>query len=247
MKKLLSIALCLVMILTAVAVPASAYAASVGQVKSVKVVKTTTSSVSLKWKKVKGATGYQVYYSTKKKKGYKKAKTIKKGKTVKVTIKKLKSNKKYYFKVRALKKKKKGKYSKVVAGKTKAVAKKPSTKPVTPSKPDTPVTPTDPTDPTNPDDKSRSVKINVVVPAKGANTDTLEFYINDSLVNTQNIALDGGTYSYTSSQKYEGSVSVKIKLVNENYEESKTINANNKSVDFRIESDAIDNQSGGRD
>lgn len=45
---------------------------------------------------------YQVYYSTKKNKGYKKAATINSSKG-KVTVKKLKSKKKYYFKVRCSK------------------------------------------------------------------------------------------------------------------------------------------------
>lgn len=103
-----------------------------GKVKGLKVVKITTSSVTLKWKKPKRAKGYQIYYSTQKTKGYKKAKTINKGTTVKATVKNLKSNKKYYFKVRAVNKKKTGKFSKPVAAKTKAKKKK-TTKPDTPT------------------------------------------------------------------------------------------------------------------
>ncbi|MCQ4636615.1 hypothetical protein NE619_07725 [Anaerovorax odorimutans] len=73
------------------------------------------SSTSIKntWNKVKGAKGYEVYRSTKAKGKYKKVKTIKKGKTVSWTNKKLKKNKKYYYKVRAYKMVKgKKKYSK---------------------------------------------------------------------------------------------------------------------------------------
>lgn len=56
----------------------------------------------LSWKKVKGATGYKVYRSTKKNGKYKKVKTITKKSLV--TFKAKKSNKKYYYKVVAYKK-----------------------------------------------------------------------------------------------------------------------------------------------
>ncbi len=126
MKKTVSIIVSLSLVLSLCtvmtmffALPSSAYAASVGKVQGVKVVNTTTSSVTLKWTKVSGATGYQVYYSTQKTKNYKIANTIKKGSTVKATVKKLKSNKKYYFKVRAVKNSQKGKFSDPVAKTTK--------------------------------------------------------------------------------------------------------------------------------
>ena len=64
--------------------------------------------VTLKWSKVKGATSYTVYVSTKRTTGYKKTKTVS-AKKKKVTIKKigkkkLKSGKRYYFMVRPNKK-----------------------------------------------------------------------------------------------------------------------------------------------
>ncbi|MBQ7117984.1 MAG: fibronectin type III domain-containing protein, partial [Clostridia bacterium] len=57
------------------------------------------------WKKVSGATGYEVVYSTSNKftKKTTKTVTIKNAKTTKTTIKKLKKGKKYYVKVRAYK------------------------------------------------------------------------------------------------------------------------------------------------
>lgn len=58
-------------------------------------------SMTIKWKKVAGASGYAVYQSTKQKSGYKCIKTITKAKTVKFTKKKLKSKKKYFYKIRA--------------------------------------------------------------------------------------------------------------------------------------------------
>lgn len=57
--------------------------------------------VTVKWGKVKGASGYVIYRSTKKDKGFKKIKTIKKGSTKSYTNKKLKKGKKYYYRIRA--------------------------------------------------------------------------------------------------------------------------------------------------
>lgn len=59
--------------------------------------------ITVTWKKVTGATGYKVYRATKKSGKYKLVKTIKKQSTVKFINKKLKKNKKYYYKVRAFK------------------------------------------------------------------------------------------------------------------------------------------------
>lgn len=78
---------------------------------SVKVAKTKIKSVVSKkaktavvtWKKAKGATGYQVTYSAKK--NFKKAKSVTvSAKKTKATLKKLTKGKKYYVKVRTLKK-----------------------------------------------------------------------------------------------------------------------------------------------
>ena len=57
----------------------------------------------LSWKKVKGATGYKVYRSTKKNGKYKKIRTIKKASAVTFTDSKVKKGKTYYYKVRAYK------------------------------------------------------------------------------------------------------------------------------------------------
>lgn len=58
----------------------------------------------LTWKKVKNATGYEVYQSMKKNSGYKKVKTITKNKTVTYKAGKLKKKKTYYFKIRTYRK-----------------------------------------------------------------------------------------------------------------------------------------------
>lgn len=78
--------------------------------------------VTVAWKRVKKAKGYQVYRSLKKNGKYKRVATIKKGTRVKYVNKKLKKGKRYYFKVRAYagagSKKVYSKYSKVKSVKT---------------------------------------------------------------------------------------------------------------------------------
>ena len=77
-------------------------AATLKKVKGVKVTKKAGNKVSVKWNTVKGADGYQIQYTYKK--GFKKAvKTVninKASKSSKV-LKKMKSGKKVYVKVRA--------------------------------------------------------------------------------------------------------------------------------------------------
>ncbi len=67
-------------------------------------VKAGKKSAVVKWKKVSGATGYYVYRSTSKKSGFKKVQTLKKVSALSWTNKKLKSGRKYYYKVAAYKK-----------------------------------------------------------------------------------------------------------------------------------------------
>ncbi|MCR5195155.1 MAG: leucine-rich repeat protein [Pseudobutyrivibrio sp.] len=73
---------------------------SLGKVK-LKKIKAGKKKATVKWNKVKGASGYIIQMSLKKKKGYKKVALIKSGKKVSYVKKKLKRKKTYYFKVRA--------------------------------------------------------------------------------------------------------------------------------------------------
>ena len=86
-------------------------------------LKAGNGQVTIKWKKIKGVSGYAIYKSTKKSGGYKKIKTVKKASTTSYTNKNLSSNKKYYYKVRAYKnvkgKKVYGSYSSVKSVRTK--------------------------------------------------------------------------------------------------------------------------------
>ena len=70
----------------------------------VKKVKATKKSLTIKWSKVKGASGYEIQVATDKKfKKNKKSILVKKQKTTSAKIKKLKSKKKYYVRVRTYK------------------------------------------------------------------------------------------------------------------------------------------------
>lgn len=74
--------------------------------------KVTLSSVSragsgklkIRWKKVSGATGYQIYRSTKKNSGYRKIRTVSGSASSEYINSKLRNGRKYYYKIRAYKK-----------------------------------------------------------------------------------------------------------------------------------------------
>lgn len=72
---------------------------------TVKVEKCSSKAVRIKWKKIKGCSGYEIAMSQKKTKNYKVIKTMKKVSAVKFDKKKgLKKGKTYYFKVRTYRK-----------------------------------------------------------------------------------------------------------------------------------------------
>ena len=81
--------------------------AAVTRPKKTKIVKLTKGKkrFTVKWKKVKGVKGYQIQYSRKKsfKKKGRKSVFVKKAKVTKKTVKKLKSGKRYYVRVRTYK------------------------------------------------------------------------------------------------------------------------------------------------
>lgn len=116
--------LAVIMIFTSATIPAYA--------KSYKPNKTSVVSVTakpeaftVKWKKVNGVTKYQVQYAANSK--FKKAKTVdvKGSKATSKTVKKLKSKKKYYIRVRTAKKKN-NKYYYSSWSKCKSVTTKPT-------------------------------------------------------------------------------------------------------------------------
>lgn len=120
MKRILSLLLSVVMLVSAMSlVDFSAFAASKLPATSITSLSAKDNGFKIKWKKKSGITGYQIQYSTnsKFKKGNKSIK-IKNAKTGSKKITKLKSNKKYYVRIRTYKGKKYSKWSKVKSTKT---------------------------------------------------------------------------------------------------------------------------------
>ena len=70
---------------------------------SVKSVKAKKKALTVTWKRAKGVTGYKIQYSLKKNFKKAKTKTVKRVSTISLTIKKLKSKKKYYIRIRTYK------------------------------------------------------------------------------------------------------------------------------------------------
>lgn len=88
-----------------------------GQVKQLTVKAKGATSLKIQFKAAKGAKGYKIYQSTSKNGKYKLVKTLKGGKKASYTKTKLKSGKRYYYKVRAYKTYKKGQKTLCVYGK----------------------------------------------------------------------------------------------------------------------------------
>lgn len=119
MKKIFSLLLSFVMLISIVSlVDFSAFATSM-PTTTITSVKAQNKAFTVKWKKKSSITGYQIQYSTnsKFKKGNKSIK-IKSAKTVSKKITKLKVAKKYYVRIRTYKGKKYSKWSKVKSIKT---------------------------------------------------------------------------------------------------------------------------------
>ena len=118
MKRSIFIVITTIILLISIAFPTTVLAASM-PTTTITSVKSQSKAFTVKWKKKSGITGYQIQYSTnsKFKKGNKSIK-IKNAKTRSKKITKLKSNKKYYVRIRTYKGKKYSKWSKVKSIKT---------------------------------------------------------------------------------------------------------------------------------
>lgn len=101
MKKALSLALSIIMIISVICgMNINAYAATISAPTGVSITIKSSAKVKISWSKVKKATKYYVYQSTKANSGYKKVAATTK---TNAEIKGLKKGKTYYFKVKAVK------------------------------------------------------------------------------------------------------------------------------------------------
>ena len=109
MKKILSITLSLLIVMTSMSFVTTAFAASKLPTTSITSLSSKDNGFTVKWKKKTKITGYQIQYSTSSKFSKKSTKTVKvkKAKTASKKITDLKSSKKYYVRVRTYKNSKK--------------------------------------------------------------------------------------------------------------------------------------------
>ena len=109
MKKILSITLSLLIVITSMSFATTAFAASKLPATSITSLSAKYNGFTVKWKKKTKITGYQIQYSTSSKFNKKSTKTvkIKKAKTTSKKITNLKSSKKYYVRIRTYKNSKK--------------------------------------------------------------------------------------------------------------------------------------------
>ena len=94
------------------------------------------------------------------------------------------------------------------------------------------------------DDTSKVVTINVILPHSGS-TDTLEIYVNDQLVDSRELLMDGSTVSFTTTEKYEGNVKVSAKLNTLGYDEF--VNTDTGVGEINFSDNYIDYVEGGLD
>ena len=103
MKKFLTIVMTVIILVAAITSSTVTFAASM-PTTTITSIKAQNKAFTVKWKKKSGITGYQIQYSTNKKfKKGNKTITVKSTKSTSATIKKLKSKKKYYVRMRTYK------------------------------------------------------------------------------------------------------------------------------------------------
>lgn len=168
----------------------------------------TQNSVELSWKEVK-CNGYEIQFSTDNQKWEYVEKEFKK---TSYTMKKLDSYTTYYFRVRA--------YNKNKAGKS--TSKNWATVEVT----------------TKENEKiNRKITLSVVLPNKGGIDEEITVYVDgkkDGVIKTN---LDGSTVEYTTENKYEGLVNVKLEFAKSGL--IRNVKTDKEKVEFNFSGDGI--------
>ena len=112
MKRILSIIIMVLILVTSMTFPVNVFAADIHNTK-ITSLKGQDATITIKWKKKSNITGYQIQYSTNSNfKNNNKIIKIKKAKIVSKNITGLKASKKYYIRIRTYKGKKYSNWSK---------------------------------------------------------------------------------------------------------------------------------------
>ncbi len=82
--------------------------------------------------------------------------------------------------------------------------------------------------------KSRYIYINVLMPENNRTTDKLEFFINGESIGTQDVDVDGELHGFQTPDKYEGDVSVEVKLLNYGTSATGTVADGSDTVEIRL-------------
>lgn len=104
MKRVLSVVMIMLISVSVISIKTTAFASAIATT-AITSLKTKNKTITVKWKKKTGITGYQIQYSTNSKFNKKNSKTIKikQAKKISKKITGLKSSKKYYVRVRTYK------------------------------------------------------------------------------------------------------------------------------------------------
>lgn len=82
--------------------------------------------------------------------------------------------------------------------------------------------------------KNRYIYINVLMPENNRTTDKLEFFINGESIGTQDVDVDGELHTYRTPDKYEGDVTVEVKILRYGTFESGTVAEGSDTVEIRL-------------
>lgn len=82
--------------------------------------------------------------------------------------------------------------------------------------------------------KSRYIYINVLMPENNRTTDKLEFFINGESIGTQDVDVDGELHSFQTPDKYEGDVTVEVKILRYGTSATGTVAEGSDTVEIRL-------------
>lgn len=82
--------------------------------------------------------------------------------------------------------------------------------------------------------KSRYIYINVLMPENNRTTDKLEFFINGESIGTQEVSVDGELHGFQTPDKYEGAVTVEVKLLRYGTSATGTVADGSDAVEIRL-------------